>query len=117
MRTQILYNNIDIFNGIGPTPNLSKSDEMVKYHNRWAVKSNFTLNGVVTGICSQGFSGLLANQQALIQNLSSDFKSFSITENGQTLYSAPYTTISNIKFDSSNYVREIPYSITLSAFQ
>ena len=116
MRTQILYGGTDIFNGLGPVPNVGKTDEMVTYNNRWAVKSNFTLNGYLTGICNN-YNDLINNQKTLINRLSNDFQTLSILENNQTIYSAPYTVIQGISFDSSNYVRVVPYKISLSAFQ
>lgn len=117
VRTQILYGGIDIFSGIGPVPNVAKADEMISYHDRWAAKSNFTLNGYITGSCLSGYNSLINNQRTLIQRLSNDFQSLSVLENNQTIYSAPYTTISSIQFDSANYVRVLPYKISLSSFQ
>lgn len=117
MKTEIKYNNLNVFSGICPTPSVEKNDEMILFHNRWAVKSNILLNGYITGACSHGSLDLINKQQALIRSFADDFKTLSILENGQTIYSAPYVTINSIRFDNNNYVRLLPFQISISAYQ
>lgn len=117
MKTEILYNGINPFSGLGPTPFVGKSDSMVRLHDRWAVTSNITLDGLVTGNCPNDFEYLYNQQQELLRRFSSDFKSLSITENGQQIYSAPYCWIDNISFPSDKYVRAVPYIISINCFQ
>jgi len=117
METQILYNGANPFAGLSPMPLVGKSDGMVRFHDRWAVKSNLTLAGSITGICTNAFSDLISKQQQLIRNFSEDFKSLTILEGGTTIYTAPYVTIDSINFDSNQYVKLLPYTINLSCYQ
>jgi hypothetical protein len=117
VETQILYNGTNPFAGISPTPLVGKNDTMVRFHDRWMVKSNIMLAGTITGACSNGYSDITTKQKQLIQKFSDDFKTLSITEQGNTIYSAPFVTIDSIKFDENPYVRLLPYTVSLSCYQ
>jgi len=117
VQTQVLYNGSNPFVGISPTPLVGKNDTMVRFHDRWAAKSVITLAGHITGACYDGYSDIVEKQKALIRLFSDDFKTLSITEQGQTIYSAPYAMVDSIKFNANNYVRLLPYTISLSCYQ
>lgn len=117
METQVLYNSVNPFEGLSPTPLVGKSDSIIKFHDRWAAKSTITLNGSITGSCGDGYVGLTDKQKVLIQRFSEDFKPLTIVEDGSTIYTAPYVTVDSIKFDSNPYVRLLPYTVSLSCYQ
>lgn len=116
MKTQILYGGNNVFDGF-PTPFVGKSDSFVRLHDRWLTQTQITLEGVITGSCANDFQELIDKQKVLLNNFSRDFQSLSIVEEGQTIYSAPYSWIDSISFDSNKYVRLVPYSISVNCFQ
>jgi len=117
VQTLVLYNGSNPFAGLSPTPFIGKSDSMVRFHDRWAVASTITLQGSITGLCPQDAQDLIDKQKLLLQRFSEDFKTLSIQEENQTIYSAPYCTIKSINFPSSKYVRLLPYEITIDCYQ
>lgn len=50
--TRILYNNFDVFSGIAPVPLVSQKNSFIKYGEQWGEVSRISLNGYLTGYCS-----------------------------------------------------------------
>jgi len=115
MATQLYYNNTQIFAG-QPTPMVEREDNMVRYGERWAEQTTITLNGQITG-CIKDYSSLIAAQQRLIDLFSKDFQEFRVEENGNLVYSQPFSVVKGgITFGSSNYAGLVPYTITLESY-
>ncbi len=117
MKTLILYNGVNVFSGVGPVPFTSFQDTAIRFHDRWALGTQIKLAGVVTGLCGNDLSGLVNNQKTLTNNFSQDCKELTIVENGQTIFSAPYSVIESVNFSQDRYVRAVPYEITLNCYQ
>jgi len=116
MSTQILYNSINPFAGLGPTPMMGREDQPVRLNDRWATLTTITLAGVITGVCDGGYPGMVSTQQQLIQNFSQDFKDLQIIDNSIEVYKAPYCTVKSINFDPNRYTRLVPYQITIDCY-
>jgi hypothetical protein len=111
--TLLYYNNAPILSG-QPTPLVRKESSFIRYGERWAAKSNITLKGQITG-CT--FADLISNQTRLVQNLSKDFQSFEIIENGEVVYTKPYSIIRDIRFSDSSYSYILDYQVNLDCYE
>lgn len=95
-----------------PIPIFSKTDNQVRYGERWNTTSIITLNGQITG-CS--YNAILAGQQKVLNIYNKDFQEFLVIQNGQTLYSQNYNVIRDISFDTSNYFGVLNYNVILES--
>lgn len=124
--TTILYNNINPFSGIAPTPLVSQKNTFIKYGEQWGEVTKLSLYGVITGICVPNVNNFLITQ-------SGDFR---ILENGDfrilesdpelsffnTLIEGQQQILSNFGkdfqslqiFDDNNNVVTKPYCIVRS---
>lgn len=116
MATQVLYNNINIFNGICPCPEFVPNTEFIYYGQRWAAISHVTLIGQITGKCVDGFADLVDKQNRLISGLGEDFHNLSIIENGTPIYDENYAVIKNVNFDQSRYVNLLNFQAEIDLY-
>ena len=116
MSTLIRYNGANLFDGIGPTPFVSRNFEPIRYGNRFGAKEVFTLDGVITGSCSTSYIDILNKSTTLFNRLGSDFKRFEIISNGVTVVDKPYAKIVSFDLEEDKTFALKPYSITLDAF-
>lgn len=115
---KVFYNGIDAFSGICPTPFVAVSDEMINYGSRWGVTQNISLNGSITGSCSNTFGDLLSKQSGLFSNFAQDFKNLQIYQDNQVIFSGTYAKVNNISFDQSTYAYGLMgFKIDLITFQ
>ena len=113
--TKILYNGVNPFSGLSPTPFVGRQIEMVRYGDRWGEIENFTLRGQITGKCPS-FTGILHQQQTLLSGFSKDFKTLTIQDGPTTVFSRDCVKVVSVSFDSSNYAFTVPYTLTLQAY-
>lgn len=116
MSTIIRYNGINIFNGIGPVPFVSRNFEPVRYGKKFGAKEVFTLEGQITGSCSTSYLDILNKSTTLFNNLGSDFKRFEIISNGVTVVDKPYAKVVSFDLDEDKTFSIKPYSITFDTF-
>jgi hypothetical protein len=117
LSTNIFYNNVDPLVGLGVVSSIEKDDEMFQPHDRWSTKSTLTVRGLLTGNCSNDITTLFSRQRQLINAFSEDHKNFEIREQGQVIYLGPYTIVRSVNFPSNQYVRNLPFEITLETYQ
>jgi len=116
MSTIIRYNGINIFNGIGPVPFVSRNFEPIRYGKKFGAKEVFTLEGQITGSCSTSYLDILNKSTTLFNNLASDFKRFEIISNGVTVVDKPYAKVVSFDLDEDKTFSIKPYSITFDTF-
>jgi hypothetical protein len=112
--TSITYDN---FTFKEPIPLVSKNEEIINYGDRWGQITKISLQGQLTGVCPNDFYQLISGQNNLISGFSRDFKPFTISENGKTIFTSDTCTIRSINFDQSKYVKMLNYTIELDCYE
>ena len=110
--TTIKYNNSFPFSG-QPTPFVGRVKNNIVVGERWGAEENWTLLGQLTG-CA--FSDLTAAKLSLLNSFSRDYQDLEITEDGNTIEVLKYVEIDSIVFNSSPFVKILPYTISLSCY-
>ena len=113
--TKIYFNNSDIFSGISPTPLVQLSEQPIRYGNYWGTSEVITLIGQITGKCDT-FASLLNKQNTLISSLGAHFSKLEINEDGNSIYSWPFTKVKSINFESAQYSQLLGYSIDFECY-
>ena len=112
--TSITYDN---FTFKEPIPLVSKNEEIINYGDRWGQITKISLQGQLTGVCPNDFNQLISGQNNLISGFSRDFKPFTISENGKTIFTSDTCTVRSINFDQSKYVKMLNYTIELDCYE
>lgn len=112
--TSITYDN---FTFKEPIPLVSKNEEIINYGDRWGQITKISLQGQLTGVCPNDFNQLISGQSNLISGFSRDFKPFTISENGKTIFTSDTCTVRSINFDQSKYVKMLNYTIELDCYE
>ena len=114
MSTQILYNNTDIFAGRSTVPFVSIDYSYLRNGTDfWGRAISLSLAGILTG---QSNIDLLFKQRQLISGFSQQFRPISIFDGGVPVFSGHSTKVNSIDFESSDYVKLLPYTINLSSY-
>jgi hypothetical protein len=115
---KVFYNNVDVFQGIAPTPFVSISQDYIDYGNKWNQVTNITLEGQLTGQYLGGKSYNLLNDAAqnLHQKFRENYKILSIKENGTDLYVGNNAVINSINIEESSWYGLLPFTIDISVY-
>jgi len=114
--TTILYNGINPFSGVGPTPLFARSVSMIRFGSRWGQKHSITLQGQMTGRCVT-YQEMLDKKTLLLQNFSKDFQSLNIYDENTFVTGFDFVKINGIQIDDSTYAQGVmPYTIDLEAY-
>ena len=102
---KILYNGIDVFSGISPTPIIGISNEIIDFGSKWNQITNITLEGQLTGQFLGSFSYQFLNEsvQKLHQGFENNYKTLLIQENGSGLYTGLNTVINSINIEENSW--------------
>lgn len=111
--TEIYYNNQLVASGQA-VPLVGRTEEMIRYGERWGIRSTVTLKGVVSG---DSFAQLVAAQSGIFDDFSQDFQTFQIIEDGNVIYTMPVAWCRGINFGESKYVGLIPYVVSLECYE
>jgi hypothetical protein len=116
---KILYNDIDLFSGIGPIPFVSSSQDFINFNTGWNQVTNLILEGSLTGKYIGNYSNQYLNEsfQILIERLSKNYGSLVIKEDSQILLSGQSATIESISIPESNWYGVLPYSINIIIYE
>jgi len=110
MPTNITYNGKSLPN---PLPLVSRDETAINYGAKWGTQYKYTLDGSL--INCTGYDALV-NQQAQILNIFNvDFKPLLISDDGVS-ENAPICFVNTIDFGTSDYLYNVPYTITLSTY-
>lgn len=114
--TTILYNGINPFSGIAPTPLLSRTVSMLRFGDRWGQRHDITLRGQITGQCL-AYSGFVARQQLLLTGFNKDFQSLEIYDGASLVTGYDFVRVAAIEFDDSTYANGLlPFTVNLEAY-
>lgn len=115
---KIYYNNVDVFDGIAPTPFVSISQDYIDFGNKWNQVTNITLEGQLTGqyIGAQSYNLLSNAAQNLHQRFGQNYKTLSIKENGTDLYAGNNAVINSINIEESSWYGLLPFTIDISVY-
>lgn len=121
MSVNIFYNNTDFFsqNNLA-TPEVSRSTTNIVFGDKVGVKENLQLTGQIhlenpPANCDY-FSELNTLRDSLLNFFSVDFKSVEIKENSTSIFQRDFCKILDINFGDSDYVKIIPYSISIECY-
>jgi viroplasmin and RNaseH domain-containing protein len=110
---KIYYNNVDVFQGIAPTPFVSISQDYIDFGNKWNQVTNIILEGQL--IASS--DNLLNNAVRLLhERFSNNYKTLSIRENNSNLYVGNNAIINSINIEESSWYGSLPFSIDISIY-
>jgi hypothetical protein len=112
MSISITYNNINVFSG-QPIPFVGRIKENISYGERWGSLEKISLIGQLTG-CD--YSGIVEAQTRLVSGFSTDFKTLKIIQSNTDINMFENVFVESINFQSSNYVKLLPYQIELSYY-
>ena len=112
---KVLYNGIDPFSGISPTPFIGVDNAFINYGQRWGNIQTISLQGNITGACDN-FAAMASKQSRLFDNFSKDFKLLQIQQDGQNIFSGNYVKVNSVDFDQSDYIGVLPYKISLNVY-
>lgn len=115
---KILYNGIDVFSGISPTPIIGISNEIIDFGSKWNQITNITLEGQLTGQFLGSFSYQFLNEsvQKLHQGFENNYKTLLIQENGSGLYTGLNTVINSINIEENSWYGVLPFTIEMSVY-
>lgn len=114
---KVLYNGVNIFSGICPSPFLFFEKEYIQYGSSWGSKYNFTIEGQITGrLGPQSYFDIENKKNRLIAGFLQDNLPLSIIEDGVNIFNSDICSIENISFDESKYYALLPFSITASCY-
>jgi hypothetical protein len=121
MSVNIFYNNTDFFsqNNLA-TPEVSRSTTSIVFGDKVGVKENLQLTGQIhlenSPTDCDYFSELNTLRDSLLNFFSVDFKSIEIKENSTSIFQRDFCKILNVDFGDSDYVKIIPYSISIECY-
>jgi hypothetical protein len=114
---KVLYNGIDVFSGICPSPFLFFEKEYIEHGSSWGSKYNFTIEGQITGrLGPQSYFDIENKKNKLIQGFLEDNLPISIVEDGVNVFNSDICSIQNVSFEESKYYALLPFSITASCY-
>jgi len=116
---EIFYDNKNAFSGVGPTPFVSISQDIVDYGKQWNQITKITLEGQVTGEYLGGFSfsSLTKSVENLHDSFTKNFSSLKIKEDGADIFVADNVIVDSINIDSANWYGLLPYSIEMTVYE
>jgi hypothetical protein len=114
---KVLYNGVNVFSGICPSPFLFFEKEYIEYGSSWGSKYNFTIEGQITGrLGPQSYFDIEDKKNRLISGFLQDNLPLSIIEDGVNIFNSDICSVQSISFDESKYYALLPFSITASCY-
>jgi hypothetical protein len=113
--TEVLYNELNPFEGIAPTPLVGREEVPLFYKDRYCMVERFILDGYITGTC-QTFEEMVNRKRAIISGFSQSFKKFEIEEDLNTIYLAPVAKVMSVNFGDSTLMSLIPFTVELECY-
>ena len=116
---QILYNNVNLFSGIAPTPFISFDQQFIDFNKDRNQVTQMTMEGQITGAYAGPLSyyELNKNLNLLISRLSSNYGSLVISENSETLFSGSNVIVDSISTEQDSWYGILPFTINLEIYE
>ena len=118
MSNKILYNNIDIFSGIAPTPFVTFSQEFTDFGTKWNQVSTITLEGQLTGkyLGTYSYQYLNESLKKLLSGFNQNYKSLVILSGNAPIFSGNPVIINSINIDESPWYGILPFNIDITYY-
>ena len=118
MSTEILYNGINLFSGVASTPFVGRTLEPIRYGSIWGTLEVFSLEGQITGLCTDGLSEIIEKSEIILSGLSStQFGELNIIDNGTPVVTKPYVKVRSFNLEEDVTVGVKPFQIELEAYE
>ena len=116
---RILYDNIDLFSGIAPTPFISTEQEFINFNTGWNQLTKLSLNGQLTGrfLGQLSYYEITSGFNLLLNRLRNNYRSLVISENSQPLFSGNNVIIDSISTDQSSWYGVLPFTINFEIYE
>lgn len=115
---KILYNNVDVFNGIAPTPFFSFSEDFIDFGTKWNQVTNLNLEGQLTGqfLGSLSYRYLNSSVKKLFSGFNQNYGSLKIKEGANTIFNADQVVINAINIEESAWYGVLPFNIDMTFY-
>jgi hypothetical protein len=116
---KIFYNNVDLFNGISPTPFVYFDQEFIDYKTGWNQITTVTMNGQITGARLGTLSFYEINDafNLLLNRLSNNYGNLVIQENSETLFSGNSVVVNSIESEENNWYGILPFNVNFTVYE
>lgn len=115
---KIFYNDVDVFNGIAPTPFFTLSEEFVDYNTKWNQITTLSLAGQLTGkyLGNLSYSSLNDSVKKLFSGFSGNYGSLKIKDGATNIFTADKVIINSINIDESSWYGILPFNIDITFY-
>ena len=115
---KIFYNDVDVFNGIAPTPFFTLSEEFVDYNTKWNQITTLSLAGQLTGkyLGLLSYSSLNDSVKKLFSGFSGNYGSLKIKDGATNIFTADKVIINSINIDESSWYGILPFNIDMTFY-
>ena len=116
---KILYNNVDLFSGIAPTPFISLDQDFVSFNTGWNQITKISMEGQLTGryLSTLSYYELTSGFNLLVNRLSNNYGTLVISENSENLFSGDNVIIDSISTDETNWYGILPFTINFEVYE
>lgn len=116
---QILYNNINLFSGISPTPFVSMDQEFINFNTGWNQITKMSMNGQITGryLGNLSYYELNSGLNLLISRLSNNYGTLVIREQSENLFSGTNVIIDSITTEESPWYGILPFTVNFEIYE
>ena len=117
MATDILYNSVNVFSGVAPTPFVERSLEPIRYGSKWGTRETFSLNGQITGQCDDGLEEIINKSNIILTRISPISGSLQIIDDGTLVIDKPYAKVRSFNLEEDISVGVKPFTIEFEAYE
>jgi hypothetical protein len=116
---QILYNNVNLFKDIAPTPFISVDQEYINFNTGWNQITKISMDGQITGksLGILSYYELNSGLNLLINRLSNNYGSLAITENSENLFSGNNVIIDSITTEQNSFYGILPFTVDFEIYE
>lgn len=116
---KILYNNVDLFSGIAPTPFISVNQDFINFNTGWNQITKISMEGQLTGrfLGALSYYELTSGFNLLLNRLNNNYGSLVISENSENLFSGSNVIIDSISTDESDWYGVLPFTVNFEVYE
>jgi len=116
---QILYNGINLFSGICPTPFVSIDQDFINFNTTWNNVTKMKMNGQLTGrdLSSLSYYEITSGFNLLLNRLSNNYGSLVISEQSQNLFSGNNVIVDSITTEESSWYGILPFTVSFDIYE
>jgi hypothetical protein len=116
---KILYNNVDLFSGIAPTPFISVDQEYINFKTGWNQITKMSMNGQLTGryLGKLSYYEITSGFNRLLDRLSNNYGTLVINENSENLFSGDNVIINSITTDQNSWYGFLPFTLNFEIYE